>query len=416
MRILWLATTPSLYDERNGGGWVASLEHLAREMWTDITLGIAFEYPTDEFRVEKTGVTYYPINKIHGLKDKFVRTYIKGSYDWGMIREKCIRVVEDFKPDLIHVFGTEWPWGLISKDVKIPVVIHIQGIYNVHYISESLVESKYDKIVSSIRHPKSLIYYLLCENRLRMIRAKMERDLISANRFFMGRTHWDKMMVNLFAPQSHYFYCSEAIRPDIYTRRATWHYNDYGKARLLTISQAGVLKGNEIILRTAYLLKYHFGFDFEWKVAGNPKCLVRAEKRCGIKHEDVNIELIGLIPAKRVAEELGKANMFIHPSIIDNSPNALCEAQLIGCPVIASNVGGVSSLIEDKKTGLLYPYNEPHVLAGTIMQLYADVNLMNKLSIEEVKIASQRHSPDSITKDILKIYEEVIAINSVSSE
>ena len=40
-----------------------------------------------------------------------------------------------------------------------------------------------------------------------------------------------------------------------------------------------------------------------------------------------------MIGPQQIVRELSEADLFIHPSIIDNSPNALCEAQLVGCPV-----------------------------------------------------------------------------------
>ena len=46
-----------------------------------------------------------------------------------------------------------------------------------------------------------------------------------------------------------------------------------------------------------------------------------------------------MIDSEQVAQELSSSRVYIHPAIIDNSPNSLCEAQIVGCPVIAANVG-----------------------------------------------------------------------------
>ena len=175
----------------------------------------------------------------------------------------------------------------------------------------------------------------------------------------------------------------------------------------MTITQAGVLKGNEIILRTARILKEQFDFNYEWNVAGNPKAFEMAEKKTGIKHQDYNINLLGLIDAENVAKELSMSTMYIHPAIIDNSPNSLCEAQVIGCPVVAANVGGISSLVDDGKTGILYPYNEPHMLAFKIMDLCNDRDFLNEISINEKEIARKRHEPQKVFDILHKIYEEI---------
>jgi glycosyltransferase involved in cell wall biosynthesis len=178
--------------------------------------------------------------------------------------------------------------------------------------------------------------------------------------------------------------------------------------RLVTITQAGTLKGNEIILRTAKILKEQFDFDFEWNVAGNLKSFHIAENKTGIKHEKYNISLLGLIDASDVANQLRISDAYIHPAIIDNSPNSLCEAQVVGCPVIAANVGGISSLVDDGHTGILYPYNEPHMLAFKIMDLRHNRDLQTQLSINEIRTAEERHNPYIIYKCLNEIYTDIL--------
>lgn len=82
----------------------------------------------------------------------------------------------------------------------------------------------------------------------------------------------------------------------------------------------------------------------------------------------------------------------------------MCEAQIIGLPVIAVNVGGVSTLIDDKKTGLLTPPNEPHMAAMNILNLLDDKNLMMSLSSNSKKEACKRHNPKDIMSSLLSLY------------
>ena len=104
---------------------------------------------------------------------------------------------------------------------------------------------------------------------------------------------------------------------------------------------------------------------------------------------------------------MSKADFFIHPSIMDNSPHALCEAQLIGCPVIASNVGGIPQLVSDGETGWLYPYNEPHTLAFLIGNLREEKSLIEEVSRRETETARERHDPKKITGELINVYERI---------
>lgn len=145
-----------------------------------------------------------------------------------------------------------------------------------------------------------------------------------------------------------------------------------------------------------------------WEIAGHPEFFSYFEKKTGISAEDVNIRLVGMIDDKSILDHFEKADLFIHPSIMDNSPHAICEAQLIGLPVLSSNVGGIPQLIEDGKTGFLYPYNEPHTLAFLIGNIFEDHDLLTQISENSRTMAHIRHDPDAIAGAMFQAYEEII--------
>lgn len=404
MRVLWFSVTPSLYDEKKYGGWIASLERIVRQHRKEIELGIAFEYDESEFKVTKNGVTYYPMNVSNTIKDRLVEK-VDFEYKWKRVRIKMLKVIEDFKPDVIQCFGSEWLYGLITDYTDVPVVIHMQGFSNIYNESSELVYSDWEYIRCNHYNPK-VAFTILTNKRKNEDSLAKERRLMQINKFFMGRTVWDRAIVENYSPEGKYFYCPEALRPEIYNA-PKWNPKHSDTMRLVTITQAGTLKGNEIILRTARILKEQFSFDFEWSVAGNTEAFGIAEKKTGIKHEKYNISLLGMIDADAVANTLEKSDAYIHPAIIDNSPNSLCEAQVVGCPVIAASVGGIASLVEDGKTGVLYPYNEPHMLAFKIMKLKSERGIAQMISENEIKAATERHNPEKIYSYLLKIYNSI---------
>lgn len=406
MRVLWFSVTPSLYDEKKYGGWIASLERIVRQYGKEIELGIAFEYNESEVKVTRNGVTYYPMNVSNTIKDRLIEK-VDFEYKWNRVREKMLEVIENFKPDVIQCFGSEWLYGLIVEYTDIPVVIHMQGFSNIYNESSELVYSDWEYIRCNHYNPK-VAFTTLTNRRKNEESLEKERRLMKNNKFFMGRTSWDREIVENYSPKSKYFYCSEALRPEIYGA-PKWNPESSDIMRLVTITQAGTLKGNEIILRTARILKEQFGFAFKWSVAGNTEAFKVAEKKTGIKHDNYNISLLGMIDAVTVANTLEKSDAYIHPAIIDNSPNSLCEAQVVGCPVIAANVGGIASLVENGKTGLLYPYNEPHMLAFEIMKLRSESGIAREMSKNEIKVATERHDPETIYEHLLETYNFIVA-------
>ena len=373
----------------------------------------------------RDGICYYPV-------DAFVAA---GTIcrDWTGLRDKLLRVTDDFRPDIIYCFGSEWPFGAIAENTEVPVVIQMMGFLNIYYPLIDMVNGYSANRVCEDTHspsPEPLrpgIRRRLAElvlgrrepvappeppepaERPEEILSAFERRVMQANRYFLGRTEWDRNIVRYYSPGARYFTVQEPMKQDIMTAAGTWEYKDREKLRILTISSADDRKGNEIILRTAHILKHIVRADFEWDIAGDADCFSGAESRTGICHEEVNITLMGRISTPQMTEELARADLFVHPSIIDNSPNAVCEAQVVGCPVIVSNVGCVPQLVEDGVTGFLYPYNEPHTLAFLIANLKGDEELLCRISEQETAAAAARHDPEGIAKALFGVFQEIIA-------
>lgn len=399
MRVLWLSLSPSMYEDANAGTWVGAQEKIFRQYGADVKLGIFFEFRENIGRDEKNGVVYYP-TKITSSKLQKLRL----SHDYiayaNAIRDRLRQVVDDFKPDVIHCFGSEWPYGQIVKDIDIPVIIHMQGFWNIYtYMGQKLTTSKIYRVKQKIRE-------ILKLKSVVQQRAEVERDTMSSNKYFIGRTDWDYNIVKYYSPNAKYFYCPEAIRNEIYSASEHWHCHNNKQMRLVTISSGTTLKGNELILQTAKIMT-DMGVDFHWRVTGDLASLRKIERKLKLRHEDLNIEHIGLICSKQISKELCENDIYVHTAIIDNSPNSLCEAQLMGIPVVTTYVGGIPQLVKNHETGIFFPYNEPHTLAFVLLNLFNDKEKMSALSEKEYTISHDRHNPEKLFARLMEIYNLV---------
>ena len=129
MNVLWFeVTTPQRYKD-NGivyGGWQDSLERIVRTC-SDVELTISFMGDRNNTGRKKDGnVDYIPMNLNYSLKDKIWNKFTNIKEISCIVREMQ-KVVELVQPDLIQVFGTEWPFGRIARFTTIPVVVHIMG-------------------------------------------------------------------------------------------------------------------------------------------------------------------------------------------------------------------------------------------------------------------------------------------------
>ncbi len=408
MRVLWFTPSPGLYFPTTYGTWVEALQKAIMRYSKDLEVGLCFEFGNSNSKLVKDGFTYYPIDIKTSIKNK-IKILSSPREEYALLRVHYLQAINDFKPDIIHCFGTEmWHYSLLAKEVNMPMVVHIMGFQNIYYDVSNIVTHESDIYRNCHYNPFSIFRYAYFRKKKSEIRCQMELEEMKVNHYFMGRTDWDKSIVKFLSPGSKYYYCAEAIRPQIYDSQKVWELHKNKRLRLITIGSGSDLKGNEIILKTAKILKKILVIDFEWRVTTNAKAIRPYEKIVSIKHEDVNVNLIGRVDTEGIINELSNADIYVHPAIIDNSPNTLCEAQLIGIPVIATNVGGIPQLVENGKTGILYPYNESYALAFHIMDLFQDKKKMLSISKQEYTMSHIRHNPEEIVRNLTNIYSDII--------
>lgn len=392
MRVLWFSPTPSLYssysNSHNGGGWISSLEQIVRSV-NDISLGVAFKLDGQKPKNIIDDVTYYCIDsKSNGV-------------------QKYIEIIDDFKPDIIQIFGSENEFGDICSHTDIPVVIHMQGcLPPYHNALFPVGMNKFDFLIGRGLTLRRRFMGWRSEPSFRR-RAEHEINTIRSCKFFMGRTDWDKALVNLFNPTAKYFHCEEALRDSFLNMDKHWAPSSQDKIKIISVISNPWYKGVDLILKTAKLLKRFTSMSFEWNVFGVSDIRFY-EYKYGIFANNVNVNIRGSVGKEVLVNELCNSSVYVHPSYIDNSPNSVCEAQFIGIPVLATNVGGIPSLVKDGETGFLFPANDPYMLANLIKTIVNDVSLSGKISSAEISVAKTRHNPDSIKTTLLNVYNYIL--------
>lgn len=392
MRVLWFSPTPSLYssysNSHNGGGWISSLEQIVRSV-NDISLGVAFKLDGQKPKNIIDDVTYYCIDsKSNGV-------------------QKYIEIIDDFKPDIIQIFGSENEFGDICSHTDIPVVIHMQGcLPPYHNALFPVGMNKFDFLIGRGLTLRRRFMGWRSEPSFRR-RAEHEINTIRSCKFFMGRTDWDKALVSLFNPDAKYFHCEEALRDSFLNMDKHWVPSSQDKIKIISVISNPWYKGVDLILKTAKLLKQFTKLDFEWNVFGVSDIRFY-EYKYGIVAKNVNVNIRGSVGKEVLVNELCNSSVYVHPSYIDNSPNSVCEAQLIGIPVLATNVGGIPTLVKDGETGFLFPANDPYMLANLIKMVVNDRALSVKLCASEISVAKARHNPDSIKTTLLNVYNYIL--------
>ena len=98
------------------------------------------------------------------------------------------------------------------------------------------------------------------------------------------------------------------------------------------------------------------------------------------------------------------------PSHIENSPNSLCEAMLLGMPCIATFAGGTGSMIKDRETGLVVQDGDPWALAGAVIELIENESMIKKISTNARNIALKRHNIKEVKNQVIGAYQEILKL------
>ncbi len=415
MKILWFTNTPCGASEylglsQSSGGWLVSLEKLVGD---DCELHIAFYHHQNisPFKINQT--TYHPIYIHENIFQKIKKLWKKDFLNAKNIDAiKSIAIKLD--PDIIHIHGTENDFLKILDFTTVPVIVSIQGIVSsvFHFFTSGFSK----EILCTVKN-KNLLYHIfgigLFEKMMIDLKERMwiEEKYLGKVKYFFGRTDWDKSLTRVFAPNSHYFVLNEALRESFYTASIKQSYQTSNKIKLFSICSNAPNKGFDVILNSIIFLK-KLNIPFDWVVAGmnNSDEIVNLSlKKFEYSKIPAELQLIGHCDESKLTSYLLDSDIFICPSYIENSPNSLSEAMMIGLPCVASNVGGIPSLIEHQKSGLLFNSGDHLMLVANILELIKNESMRREFGQNARKKALEFHEKSNIKQQLLTAYEFLIS-------
>lgn len=395
-----------------GGGWMYSSAKKLIEGNTGIDLAIATIYPGKELIKKEIDQIKYYVLPLNGSRknryNKHLEIYWK-------------RIYKEFNPDLTQIHGTEYPHGLAYVNA-LPfskTVISLQGI-----VSASAKYYNYGISIKDILRNitlRDLIKGNLYQAQKKFAKSGIyERELLSKVKYVIGRTSWDYTHVKAINPSINYYFCNETLRDEFYKHQ--WSYNTCEKHTIF-LTQAGYpLKGFLQVLRALpFVLKNYpdtkvfvgganIIADKTWKDRLARSGYGKIVKRFITKHKLTNhIIFTGPLNEKEICTRYLKSNIFICPSSIENSPNSLGEAQLLGVPCIASYVGGIPDLVPTKACGSLYRFEEVEMLADIICMWFEKSKDFDNTEMR--KISAMRHDAEQNQIRLNEIYNNILQRN-----
>ena len=422
MKVLWLTNVPlpeasRLFGLATGtsGGWLSgAANHLVSSNQT-IQLSVLFPV-----KAQRTGVTQAKGNKIEYYAFPQLRNrQLKGNEENRLFS----RVIKDVKPDVVHIFGTELPHSLMMLNVcnslGVNAVVSIQGLVSKigeHFESNLPLNVVHGATIRNILKRDSVIGLKRLYSRL----AENEREILNRATSVIGRTNFDRAYALQVNPRLKYYTCNETLRDSFYTTDL-WDVKDCEKNSIFLSQGHYPIKGLHYMIEAMRIIR-----------ASYPNTKIYIGGKNIIKNDTLKDRLImsyygkyikgileqhglcdhvvflGPLNEKQMRDKYLSSYVFVCPSSIENSPNSLAEAMILGVPSIASYVGGTMDMLEHGKEGFLYQANAPYMLAYYVMKIFANDQLAQQLSGNAVKRAKNTHSRESNGNSLMNIYRSII--------
>ena len=417
MKVLWVSLVkfPPLCEHLGEPapahcGWLYSSAKAMLRLMPEVQLGvIVYSYGKKYEKYDIEGIAYYlvPSNSM----DRTSKTQIAC----------CKKAIADFNPDLIHIHGTEHSLAkaaCMTNEDGARVVANIQGLAGpyMRYADGGL--SLWDKWTNITPLDFYRGTFLLNAKLSFKHRAECENYVLTHISDIVGRTQWDYDHVMTINPRLRYHFMNETLR-DAFYEAPRWNYARCKKHTIFVSNSGSALKGAHQVLKALTIILRSFpdtvvNFCGSSVMSNNLKDILRFQGyhlylRRLVKrlHLQKHVRFLGSLSEIQMKQQFLDANVYVMPSAIENSPNSLCEAQILGTPVVASYCGGTPTLLTDGQTGYFYRYEEYEQLAQLVMRLFEQEDGTG-LSAAEMEVAGKRHDRKKNASRLADIYNDIM--------
>ncbi len=448
MKILWICNSmPSVVaghfkqEATNKEGWLSGLCNVIMEKQKENRIELALAFPVSM----NTWIwgEYVPIGggKVvcYGFYEDTAHPEV---YD-EELKLRLLSIVGKFEPDVVHCFGTEYAHTCAICEAmgdKSRLLVGIQGLCSVY--ANAYFADLPKRVIR-----RATIRDILKNDSIRKQRDKfvkrgmMEIRAVKAAGNVTGRTAWDKCYTNEWNPDASYYMMNETLRPEFY--EGEWKEENCIPYSVFLSQGDYPIKGLHYMLLALPLIREKYpqvkvyvagnaitgsSFYKRLKISSYGKYIRELIKREGLKE---HVEFLGKLNAQQMKERYLKSNLYVCCSSIENSPNSLGEAMILGMPCISAEVGGVASIFTDGEDGLLYEgfktpenifdinfygekvneytlENSVRSLAEAVIKMWEDREMMLQFCKNARKHAKSTHNRELNYKKMQEIYTEIV--------
>lgn len=321
----------------------------------DDNVEMAYASPNGQIKdaLKERNIEFYPMNKMSVLELK--------------------RVINEYKPDIIHAHDMKASFFAAITAKKIPVVSHIHN-------------NNFDSRGISL---KSILYYFAAKKAKKIL--WVSESTMKGYRFQSAIDNKSVILCNIIDEKQ--LYCKMAEDKKQYNYDVVF----LGRITYLKNPQRVIHVLNKVIEKNKEIRAAIIGIG---ELENEVKQLI-TDNKLGNR-----IDMIGF--QSNPYKILHNAKVMLMTSRTEGLPMCCLEALSLGTPVVSTPVGGIGELIKDGKNG--YLSDDDNVLAQRICDIVSDEALYEKLSENAKTTAHEINNVEQYKKVISTVYQKAVMI------
>jgi len=303
--------------------------------------------------------------------------------------QEIINIIADIKPDIIHIWGIENYWGLLSARgiIKGKIILEIQGLkfecQKYIYAGLSFFDIlKCFGIKEFLKPWGSLMGLKYSFKRW----GKFEKEILLGHSNISTQSDWVRAYVKSVNPKAQIFNTSISLRKEFIESPKWEKINCVSHQIFTSTSSVMPYKGLHILIDAIGVLKKKYP-KIKLVIAGSYQSGIRRDgytkwliRKIKLLNLEENIDWVGPLDAENIVLLLLKSNVAVIPSFIETYCLALNEALAIGIPTVVSFSGAMPELAIHEKSAIFFPPGDAIMCAFAIEKLLDDNNYAIKIS------------------------------------
>lgn len=285
-----------------------------------------------------------------------------------------VRYLVELRPDVVHCHGVVWrKAGMACRNTRTPCILTLHGYY------ADWIDRGRGWMIKLIPHTNYIVG--VSEQVVRLVRERLS-------------VCEDKL---LFIPNGIPDIADQAEEKDV----AVLHELNLGHV-IGTVARLEPPKDFNTLLEAVAIAKRHID-DISLFIAGDGSLRAAIEEQARQLGILDRVFLLGYV--SNVASFLKRIDVFVLSSLSEGMPISVLEAMCMERPIVATDVGSNSMMLDNGRCGLLVQPNDPHAMAVAIVELLTNPNRAQQLAYNARSRYVEEFTVEAMAARYLKLYK-----------